>query len=691
MGAVYVARQRSINVLRALKLMHAPLVHNTEMRERFVREARIGASVGSDHVVQVINAGVDRTTGLPWIAMELLEGKTLAEHMEARTHLPSLEITTIWLQLCSAVAAAHARDIVHRDLKPENIFLARSRIVGMPFVVKVLDFGIAKMVAENWQNTLQAGSPMYMAPEQTSQTASISQRTDVWSLGLIAFLLFTGRHFWRAAYIANPTIQQIIREAMVDAIPEASARAADYGCQERLPPGFDGWFARCVARQSEARFPDGATAGDELLKLLGTESRISEAPALPRTEVAMGDRSSNPDRHSNPVSSDRERTDRERTAPSSGDPSRDPMRASVPSRPDLQHTSDYLQRGAQSPAIHHTPHALPPVYPAPLQATAQYHSHTGAPATSTIVPQKARMVLPLVGGAAALVLAVVLFVAFRGPSEESNSAADSSGTTPLPLPSAPAATAAPSGMVAFAGGTLPLLPDSDQRGQARNTSVKPFSFDANEVTVAEYKTCVSSGRCEETSGLVAWKDAAAKDVAEWNQLCNATQADRGAHPINCVSWDQAEAYCKSVGKRLPTDEEWEFAARGAAARAYPWGSGDPTTQRANLCDKDCADFAHRLHVEWAPSVEGSDGFAGTAPAGSFKAGDSPEGIHDLLGNVSEWTATRQCDGGDDAQCNEFVVRGGGCQTTKGEQLRKHRPRGVVSVNVGFRCAMSPSP
>ncbi|MEZ4294893.1 MAG: bifunctional serine/threonine-protein kinase/formylglycine-generating enzyme family protein [Polyangiaceae bacterium] len=688
MGSIWVARQLSLNVHRALKLMHSSIVQNAEMRERFVREARIGASVGSDHVVQVINAGVDRTTGIPWMAMELLDGVTLAEHVPGKPPIPRQEMLVIWVQLCAALAAAHQQNIVHRDIKPENIFLARSRVVGMPFIVKVLDFGIAKIAAENVQNTLQAGSPLYMAPEQTSQSAVINQRTDVWALGLMGFLLLTGRHFWKSAYAENVTIHAIIREAMVDPIPAASVRAAEYGCADRLPPGFDDWFGRCVVRNPEGRLPDARVAGDELLQILGSEVRVSSVPMVAEGMASSGDR------FSSPVSSGSMNPARQsfpdRSSPPGSTPSSGPA-----SNPASMPTGEYLGRSAQVD-IHHTPIGAPPMVPMAVAPTTDLASATFKPAVAQVAPPPRRgsslpiVIAALAGGA--LLLAGAAFFLIRTPSPDT-----ASGDPIIPLPgatsaapstTAPAAGAqVPEGMVVFKGGDVDIPADVTAGFLGRKATVAAFALDANEVTARQYKDCIAAGKCTDASADLSWDGAAKAAIDLWSGLCTTRGDGKDDHPVNCVTWDQAKAYCEAENKRLPTEEEWHFATHGLEGRPQPWGSASMDLTHANLCDQDCVTLAAEVKFRWQPYLVGSDSHAGTAPVGSFKPGDSPDGVHDLLGNVSEWTSSRACDTSSPG-CDQYTVVGGGCLTAKGDPLHKHTDKTQRSPNVGFRCAVS---
>lgn len=260
MGSVYVAQQKSTGKERALKLMLPQLVADPILRRRFDQEARIASLIESDHVVEVVGAGVDEATGSPWLAMELLEGEDLETAVEAHGPMTLREAHGVLRQLCHALSAAHAAGIIHRDLKPENVFLARAKSVDETRFVKVLDFGIAKIAAEAApRETAALGSPIWMAPEQTERGA-VTPAADVWALGLVTFYLLTGKNFWLSASADDGTVQQVMREVLFGAIPPASERAKRHGAAHLLPDWFDAWFAQCVCRAPEARFPNAAKA-----------------------------------------------------------------------------------------------------------------------------------------------------------------------------------------------------------------------------------------------------------------------------------------------------------------------------------------------------------------------------------------------------------------------------------------------
>jgi len=153
--------------------------------------------------------------------------------------------------------------------------------------------------------------------------------------------------------------------------------------------------------------------------------------------------------------------------------------------------------------------------------------------------------------------------------------------------------------------------------------VDAIRIDKTEVTVAAYRRCVQAGRCSSeglTSGILG--------------ECNWDRGDRENHPLNCVTWEQAQAYCEWAGKRLPTEAEWEKAARGTDGRKYPWGnSGYGAGGRvANIPDET----AKRRWPNWPIAQGYDDGYFATAPVGSFPAGASPYGTLDMVGNVWEW-------------------------------------------------------
>ncbi len=263
MGTLYRVTQLSTGAERVLKVMHARLLRDPRGRERFLQEARASARIESDHVVQVLAAGFD-DQGVPWIVMELLRGEDLGHVLKRRGKLPPSETLEVFRQLGHALAAAHRAGLVHRDLKPDNVFLCVPRREGVPFTVKLLDFGIAKALDDigtdsgpQHRMTSAVGTPLWMAPEQ-AQRGEITPAADVWSMGLLAFKLLVGRSYWRSGNIPDAPVERVLRELFGDPIEAPSVRAQELGTS--LPAGFDEWFARCVVRDPNARFRDAAEA-----------------------------------------------------------------------------------------------------------------------------------------------------------------------------------------------------------------------------------------------------------------------------------------------------------------------------------------------------------------------------------------------------------------------------------------------
>lgn len=271
MGDIYVARQLSTEKQRALKLMKSELTRDPRSQERFKQEAKVAAKIDSANIVEMVSAGIDEQTGRPWLAMELLNGDDLRTYVEKYSPLSAGNMLRLYEQLCRALGKAHEAGVIHRDLKPENIFLVDSREPGQPFTVKVLDFGIAKIVADyNSQSagTVQIGTPLWMAPEQTDSSAQITVAADIWPLGLMAFWLLTGRYYWRSAEKQPISILAIMRELVSGPYDSASKRAADLGCADKIPPGFDEWFQQCIDRNPEKRFASAPEAAAQLSLVL---------------------------------------------------------------------------------------------------------------------------------------------------------------------------------------------------------------------------------------------------------------------------------------------------------------------------------------------------------------------------------------------------------------------------------------
>ncbi|MFT3767182.1 MAG: SUMF1/EgtB/PvdO family nonheme iron enzyme [Minicystis sp.] len=264
----------------------------------------------------------------------------------------------------------------------------------------------------------------------------------------------------------------------------------------------------------------------------------------------------------------------------------------------------------------------------------------------------------------AVVAAVVAVVAVRAlKTEPAPAPAPTAGPRPAPQP-----LAVPEGAtVRVPGGTFKMGSedgDPDEK-PVTEVTVAPFDLDKTEVTVAAYAKCVAAGKCT---------------APDTGMLCNWKKPGREAHPINCIDWEQAAAYCKFASKRLPTEAEWEFAARGADGRKYPWKEGPLAAQ---VCwNGDGND-------------QGRGNRQGTCPVASYPAGASPFGALDMLGNVWEWTASPYCPyPRQDCESDKRVIRGGAWNNLDPAYVRApdraKEPVRSRPDNVGVRCANNPS-
>ena len=201
MGTVYEARHLGTGRRIALKLIRSEASDNNgfgDRIQRFAREAQAAGSIDSQHVVQVMDTGLDTASGRPYLVMELLEGEDLRQLLRRARVLPQDLVLRIAVQACLGLAKAHERGVIHRDIKAANIFVSRDDRASV--VVKILDFGIAKMRAQPWaavakdltQSGAVLGSPSYMSPEQAIGSRSLDARSDLWSLGVVMYEALCG-------------------------------------------------------------------------------------------------------------------------------------------------------------------------------------------------------------------------------------------------------------------------------------------------------------------------------------------------------------------------------------------------------------------------------------------------------------------------------------------------------------------
>ena len=244
-GEIYLAAHTRLPGRFAVKLLHRSLVRDKDALSRFRQEAEITSSLRHPHIVQVFDFNVT-DAGVPYLVMELLEGKLLAQRIASVGAMDPAAAGDIVEQIASALHAAHARGIVHRDLKPENIMLLSD--AGVADFVKVLDFGISQA---SWRPRLTdgervAGTPQYMAPEQAcGLREQIDHRSDQFSLAAIAYTLLTGREPFRGEN-AIAVLYEVVHTDPV--LPSQIVPA--------LSPEIEAVIMKGLAKESADRYPN---------------------------------------------------------------------------------------------------------------------------------------------------------------------------------------------------------------------------------------------------------------------------------------------------------------------------------------------------------------------------------------------------------------------------------------------------
>jgi serine/threonine protein kinase len=266
MGYVISARHTELGEMVALKFLRPEALVHPELVERFAREARAAAKIRSEHVANVFDVGT-LPDGTPFIVMEYLAGKDLADHLHQEGPLPVSVAVEYIMQACEALAAAHSHGIVHRDIKPENLFLTR-QAQGMQ-IIKVLDFGISKIALPRGKRDLvrtqmALGSPVYMSPEQIRRSDQVDARSDIWAIGCVLFELLTGVTAFDEPSLLELSAAILEREPvpLLTLRPDASQELEDV-------------VLRCLSKNPDDRYQNVAELTIALFPFAPRRARIS--------------------------------------------------------------------------------------------------------------------------------------------------------------------------------------------------------------------------------------------------------------------------------------------------------------------------------------------------------------------------------------------------------------------------------
>ena len=274
MGTVWEGVHETLGTRVAIKFIKPSHAGAADARKRFEIEARAAAKLQSKHAVHVFDYGVNEA-GLPYIVMEYLQGESLSDALIRRGGLPPKEVALIIGQAAKALAKAHKAGIVHRDLKPDNIYLAATdgeTMDGVPYVVKLVDFGIAKIfdiqpsegqkaapMGGPTQEGAVIGTPNFMAPEQLTVGGAPNALTDLWSLGACAFAAMIARIPFEGEVLGD-----IVLKVCAAPLPVPSK------LNPNVPAGFDAWFARACNRDPAKRFQTAEELSEALANVCGT-------------------------------------------------------------------------------------------------------------------------------------------------------------------------------------------------------------------------------------------------------------------------------------------------------------------------------------------------------------------------------------------------------------------------------------
>jgi serine/threonine protein kinase len=621
MAVVYKAYDTRLERDVAVKIIRSgafPIDLLHDVLKRFEREAKSLARLSHPNIVKVHDYGEHE--GSPYLVMEYLPGGTLKKILGKP--IAWQDAARLLLPIARGLVYAHQHGILHRDIKPANILITDS---GEPMLS---DFGIAKIL-EGEQSTVLTGSgmaigtPEYMAPEQW--TGSTSLQSDLYSFAIMFYEMIAGRK----PYVADTPAAILIKQA-TEPLPRPSQFVAN------VPEAVEKLLIKALAKDPENRYPsmgDFVSALEDLLK----NSLPTHAQSVPVevTEVVTAV-------HEDPLPSKVVKTE---IPPA-------PLKAAtMPStkRPHRQLSWRWGVAFMSSVAI------IIAIYFSIPQMNQWFAPKPVSTPIATITKTETPKVVDTATLSATVLTEAPLSTTTPVPAKTSTLILDI-GSTFLREKDGMSMIYIPPGD--FYMGSSCGEPGCVFKQGGHIDSTEAYWIDRTEITNAMYSTCVLAKGCTPISKI---------SLGALNNYYGDTGYDN--YPVVNVTFQQAETYCTWSGGRLPTNKEWEKAARGTDGRGFPWGL-DHQGFEANFCDANCV-------VTNVMDRTANDGYKYAAPVDSFSSFASPYGVLNMAGNVSELV-------------KEQSVRGGAWNSPERGLWTFMSGIGGTppSDSIGFRCALS---